>query len=143
MMDPLRIFLGFDFGMMYIGVATGQTLTSSATPLKTIKAKDGIPDWSEIDDLITTWKSTDLIIGLPLNMDDSVQVMTHRAIKFANRLHERFRLPIHLVDERLSTWEANSYLGKNNNLKKDFNKLNAIAAALLIKQYLQQTSSAL
>lgn len=133
------MILGFDFGMKYIGVATGQAITKSATPLTCLRATDGIPDWAEVEQLIVAWKPSILIVGYPLNMDDSVQHLSHSAKKFANRLQQKFKLPIHLVDERLSTWEVKqqlyAYTPKPTN--KQLTEINAKAAALLIEQWLE------
>ena len=73
---PLSILLGFDFGMKRIGVAVGQTVTQSARPLKTIKAKEGVPDWDEIEQLIKIWQPDAFIVGIPLNMDGTEQLLT-------------------------------------------------------------------
>lgn len=136
------MILGFDFGMKYIGVATGQAITKTATPLTCLRAVDGIPDWVEIAQLITTWKPTILIVGYPLNMDDSTQHLSHSAKKFANRLQQKFKLPVHLVDERLSTWEAKQQLyGQSvKPTSKQLAEINAKSAALLVEQWLQEQS---
>jgi len=105
-----QTLLAFDFGMKKIGVAVGQTVTKSATPLNKLPAKDGIPDWGSIKDLINEWKAKALVVGVPYNMDGSEQEITHAAKKFGNRLQERFQLPIYFVDERLTTVEAKSDL---------------------------------
>ena len=140
MTSTSQLLIGFDFGMKYIGVATGQTLTGTATPLTTIRAQDGIPDWSEIEKLIQDWQATALIIGIPLNMDGSQQTMTFRAKKFANRLHGKFKLPIHLVDERLTSWEAKERLNGKNTLEADLDKLNSEAAAIIVEQWLRDNT---
>lgn len=106
------LVLAFDFGLKHIGVATGQPLTGTATPLTTLRARDGMPDFGEVGALISEWRPTRLLIGLPLNMDDSESDMSRRARKFARRLEGRFRVPAELVDERLSSREAHSRLGK-------------------------------
>lgn len=134
--------LSFDFGMKHIGVAVGQTITQTVTPLCTITATDGIPNWAEIDALIERWKPNGIVIGIPLNMDDSEQLLTHCARKFANRLHHRTRLPIHTVDERLSTWEAKNRLKlkilnpKSKKIKKHIQDINAMAASILLEQWM-------
>ena len=132
--------LGFDFGMKYIGVATGQTITKTSTPLTSIKAIDGIPDWLEIAKLITEWNPDALIVGSPLNMDGTTQQLTHNAHKFANRLKHKFKLPLFLVDERLSSWEAKQRLdARNNDLPhKQLLEINAHAAAILVEQWLNE-----
>ncbi|HEY5717466.1 MAG TPA: Holliday junction resolvase RuvX, partial [Motiliproteus sp.] len=78
--------LAFDFGTTRIGVAVGQAITATASPLPWIKAKDGVPDWSQLERLVREWQPDALVVGLPLNMDGSLCEMSHRARKFANRL---------------------------------------------------------
>lgn len=132
------LIMSFDFGMKHIGVATGQSITKTATPLTTISAVDGIPDLQDLTNLITTWRPNTLIVGYPLNMDDSQQHLTKCAQKFANRLKHRFNLPVYMVDERLSTWEAKQRLGiqKDALTRKQLHLVNAEAAAILIEQWL-------
>jgi putative Holliday junction resolvase len=137
-MQAATVILGFDFGMKYIGVASGQTVTKTATAITAIRATDGIPNWDEIAQLITKWQPTVLIVGIPLNMDDSPQLLTHCATKFANRLKNKFKLPVHLVDERLSTWEAKQRLStRDKDLSaKQLQQVNAESAAILVEQWL-------
>lgn len=101
-----NIIMGFDYGTRKIGVATGQLITRTATPIAIIQARDGIPNWSDIEKLIKEWKPAQLVVGLPLNMDGSESEMSIRALKFARRLTGRFNLPHQTIDERLSTREA-------------------------------------
>ena len=98
--------IAFDFGEKRIGIAIGQTVTRTATPLETVPVRRRKPDWGAIDRLIDAWKPDALVVGLPLNMDGTDQGMTARARRFAHRLHARSGLPVHLADERLSTREA-------------------------------------
>lgn len=130
MAKPIRTIVAFDFGMKYIGVATGQTVTRQANPLCCIKARNGVPDWAAIEKLISTWQPQMLLVGLPLNMDDSEQHITNCARNFANRLHARVKIPVSLVDERLSTWEA------KQDQYTTLEELNANAAAILANQWL-------
>jgi putative Holliday junction resolvase len=130
--------LGFDFGMKYIGVATGQKITRTASPLTSLRAVDGIPNWDEIAELIKTWRPEVIIVGYPLNMDDTKQQLSHCAKKFANRLQHKFNIPVNLVDERLSTWEAKQQLAIKTAKPsaKQLNEINAKAAAILVEQWL-------
>ena len=98
--------LAFDFGLRYIGVACGQTITRTATSLTTLRARNGRPDWSELVALVESWRPVRLLVGLPLNMDDTESEMSARARTFARSLGQRTRLPVSLVDERLTTMEA-------------------------------------
>ena len=61
--------VGFDFGTKSIGVAVGQSITSSASILKALKAQDGIPNWSAVEQLLKEWQPERVVVGLPLNMD--------------------------------------------------------------------------
>lgn len=104
-------YLGFDYSLNKIGVAVGQSLTSSATPLSTLTSPHKKPDWQAISILIQQWKPAALIVGLPMNMDGSAQNTTELAKSFGKQLNQRYNLPIHYVDERLSSREASHILG--------------------------------
>ena len=106
MADDIRTLVAFDFGEKRIGSAVGQTLTGTATPLETIRVRGSRPDWDAIDRIIAAWKPDALVVGLPLNMDGTEQWITRRAKRFADGLRSRSGLPVHMVDERLSTREA-------------------------------------
>ena len=139
MAASLQRVLGFDYGTRQIGVAIGQTLTGSANPLKELRARDGIPDWDQIGALLKEWQPDALIVGLPLNMDGSPSEMSARAEKFARRLHGRFQLPVHCVDERLSTFEAKQTLrdsGRGAPTSYRDNPVDSLAAALLLETWL-------
>lgn len=102
--------LGFDFGLKRIGVAVGQTLTGSASPLGVVAMRGGEPDWEGLARIIREWRPASLVVGLPYNMDLSEQEMTQHARRFAEELARRFPLPVHTVDERLSSHEAEAQL---------------------------------
>ena len=91
--------IGFDFGTKSIGVAVGQSITATASALTAISAKEGIPDWLIVENLLKEWQPERLVVGLPLNMDGTEQPLTQRARKFGNRLHGRFGLPVDFQDE--------------------------------------------
>jgi putative Holliday junction resolvase len=107
---PAQTALGFDFGGKRIGVAVGQTVTRSASPLGVVAVRGEEPDWQAIERLVAEWRPASLVVGLPYNMDLSEQEMTGRARRFATGLAERFPLPVHTVDERLSSREAEAQL---------------------------------
>ncbi len=97
---PEGVYIGFDFGYKRIGVAVGQKLTGSASPLSTLNAKLGIPNWDCIQQLLNEWKPMAFIVGLPTAIDDKKLYTTAAAKKFASELSNRFTLPVYLVDER-------------------------------------------
>ncbi len=133
-----QVLLGFDYGLKYIGVAIGQTLTRTARPLKSISARQGIPDWDALDKLIATWKPNALVVGIPIRMDGSEQPLTHRATEFTEQLRAHYQIPVYHVDERLSTVEARSRLfeqGGYKALTKD--AIDSTSAQLILENWLR------
>ena len=112
----IKSLLCFDFGTKRIGVAVGQTITQTATPLQTVRNINNHPDWNNIEQLIDEWQPDALVVGLPLNMMDEVQEMTIASEKFMRQLHGRFHLPVYSIDERLSSFEAAQRTGKTTDL---------------------------
>lgn len=133
------VYLGFDFGFKRIGMAVGQTLTKSASPLPTLDAKLGVPNWSLIEVILKEWKPLALVVGLPTTIDDNILYTTSASRGFARQLRKRFALPVHLVDERLTTVEARSYLFAKGGYRKIKNsEIDSIAACIILEQWLQQ-----
>lgn len=133
-----RTVVGFDFGKKYIGVAVGQEITGSASPLGSVKANDGIPHWDNLEKYLKEWQPDYLVVGLPLNMDGSEQQLTLDAKKFGNRLAGRFGIKVEFQDERLTTADAKERLfaqGGYRNLKKD--NIDAESAKLIIESYFE------
>lgn len=136
----MRTLLGFDYGLKNIGVAVGQELTKTASPLTVIKARNGIPIWDDIEALLTEWKPELLIVGLPLNMDGTEQKMTAAARKFGNRLNGRFQIAVEWQDERLSTFEALEQLGIRSKMQaKNRSDVDRISAQLILQSWFNQT----
>ena len=137
-----QCILGFDFGMRHIGMAVGQLITKSATSLNPIQARDGIPDWAELDAIIKQWPVDSIVIGVPFNMDETEQTITFAARKFARRLHERYQLPVYEVDERLTTVEAKQQLYDSGKCRgKSLNHVDSMAAKLIVEDWLRNPSS--
>ncbi|GAA6205244.1 Holliday junction resolvase RuvX [Thalassotalea sp. SU-HH00458] len=133
-----RTVLGFDFGTKYIGVAVGQELTGTASPLGSIKAKEGIPNQEQLSKFFKEWQPNLIVVGLPLNMDGTNQNVTFAAKKFGNRLANQFKLAVEFVDERLTTADAKEQLfaqGGYRNLKKD--NIDAESARLIIESFFE------
>lgn len=125
--------LCFDFGKKRIGVAVGQTLTRTASPLCTILVNNGVPDWDGVSELIKSWSPDALIVGKPLNMNGSGQKMTTSANRFTRQLEEKFELPVYQSDERLSSYEARLR-------KKADTELDPIAAQAILETWLSENS---
>ena len=127
--------IGFDYGPRKIGVAVGQTITGSASPLTTLRSRDERPDWPRIEALIREWKPDAAVVGLPFNMDDSETEIAPRARRFARQISGRFGLPVHLVDERLTSIEARNQLGRN---ATSLEAVDAMAAKLILETWLSE-----
>ncbi|MFT6028292.1 MAG: putative Holliday junction resolvase [Oleiphilaceae bacterium] len=130
-------YLCFDFGLKRFGVAVGTDLLKTASELKPISAKDGIPDWSIIELLVDTWKPDGFVVGLPLNMDGSPSDMSLRATKFGKRLKGRFNKSVSMMDERLSSFEAKAYVKEKTNRYVDFgdHSVDGAAACLILESW--------
>lgn len=129
-----QTLLGFDFGTRRIGVAIGQRITGTARALTTLTARDGQPDWAQVEQLIATWQPDALVVGLPLQLDGTRSEITAAAERFARRLHGRFRLPVHLQDERLSSYTAEQLTEG----PRTRDNLDAAAARIILQDWLDR-----
>jgi putative Holliday junction resolvase len=127
--------LGFDFGTKRIGVAVGQSLTGTAAPLTTLATINGKPDWEAIGALVADWKPAAFVLGFPVDLDGSENDIADRVKKFARQLHGRYHLPVHLIDETLSSIEAERHSGPK---ARSEGRNDAIAAAIILETWLNQ-----
>ncbi|MGL5420590.1 MAG: Holliday junction resolvase RuvX [Plesiomonas shigelloides] len=134
-----RTMMAFDFGTKSIGVAIGQEITATARPIASLKARDGMPDWEQLQKLLNEWKPDLVVVGLPLNMDGTEQPVTACARKFANRLQGRFGQKVVLHDERLSTVEARSHLFASGGFRAlDKGRVDAASACVILESWFEQ-----
>jgi len=124
------LLMGFDFGTGKIGVAVGQTVTRTASALAVIRARDGKPDWDQLDTLVAEWQPQLFVVGLPLNMDDSISEMAEAAKRFGRRLEGRYQTPFSMMDERLTSFEARETATED--------EIDAIAARLILESFMNQ-----
>jgi putative Holliday junction resolvase len=140
MPDTPETILAFDFGLRRIGVAVGQQVTDSASPIGVIANNDEGPDWGRIGDLLREWQPGRLIVGLPLHADGSPSDMSDIVRSFVAEL-ERFEIPVELVDERFSSTEAETYLkhmragGLRGRIGKE--AIDAASAVLIAERWLK------
>lgn len=139
---PLATVMGFDFGTKVIGVAIGQAVTRTASALALLPAKEGVPDWVQVEKLVKEWQPDGFVVGIPLNMDGTETELAPRARKFGNRLTGRFGKPWYPADERLSTREAWDALESQHQQRKQGQRISgdrrvdAVAAALVLTSWL-------
>ena len=109
-MTAVETVLAFDFGLKRIGLASGDTLTRTAAPRRTIAVTRSGPDWNAIAGELRALAPARLVVGAPYNADGSEGALSEHARRFAAELERRFALPVHLVDERCSSLEASAQL---------------------------------
>jgi putative holliday junction resolvase len=124
-----QCFLCFDFGVRRVGVAVGNSLLSSAQPLRTVAA-DGDARFAAIGALIAEWRPDGLVVGVPFHPDGAEHDNTRQARRFARQLQGRFKLPVHEVDERYTTTEA---------LSEGAPDADAAAAAIILTQFFRES----
>ena len=143
MPDTPETILAFDFGLRRIGVAVGQRVTDSATPLAVVRCGDDGPDWGQIARLIEEWQPDRLVVGLPTNTDGTPSQMTSLAEGFIKDLG-RYELPIEPEDERYSSLEAEELLiseraqGARRRIAKE--AIDSTAATLIAQRWLRRNS---
>jgi putative Holliday junction resolvase len=128
----LQTFLAFDYGTKRTGVASGNSLTRTASPQATIAA-EGSARFPLIQARINEWQPDALVVGIPFHPDGASHDNTVRAQKFARQLRGRFGLPVHEVDERYSTTEA---------LASGAKDADAASACIILEQFLRSLSHA-
>ncbi|MBT9496061.1 MULTISPECIES: Holliday junction resolvase RuvX [Zoogloea] len=134
----------FDFGLARIGIAVGETETGHAHPLTAITEEANTARFAAIEKIFAEWKPALLVVGLPTHMDGSEHAMTVRCRRFANQLHGRYGLPVTLVDERLSSAEAEDRLNDAGlqGWRKQKPRLDSAAAQILLLQYFESAKNA-
>lgn len=131
-------FLGIDYGARRIGLSYGDDL-GVATPLPALTEADAAKRWNALIATIAQRRITDLVIGYPLNMDDTAGFKAKEVDAFAARLRAEAKLPVHLVDERLTSYEAESTIAKSK--RRDVRASGVIdsrAATLILQDFLNQ-----
>ena len=132
---PEQSFLCFDYGLKRVGVATGNTLLGQARPLKTLSL-EGQARFDAIADLVRQWQPDALVVGVPFHPDGAEHENTARARRFARQLAGRLGLPVHEVDERYSTVEAQALGGQSETGSSGGAGIDAQAAAVILQQFL-------
>lgn len=131
--------LAFDFGEKFTGVAVGETSIGVAHPLGLITADRDSARMDEVAALVDEWKPALLVVGLPLSMDGTEHELTRRCRRFARRLDARFRLPVELVDERLSSAAAEGALREaGTGGRKHKLRAHQVSAQIILQSYFDE-----
>jgi len=132
------LLLAFDYGTRRIGVALGETVTQSARPLATVAVRGHRPDWEAVGRLIEAWRPQRLVVGLPLDLDGAEQDLSHGARRFGRQLEGRYRLPVDLIDERLTTRVARSRLAEAG---RGRDPVDPVAAQLILEGWFSEAGA--
>ena len=138
-MPATKTILAFDFGLRRIGVAVGQSVTGSASPLAVVANRDTGVDQDAIAALIREWRPTQLVVGMPAHADGSASDMRQPILEFVDAL-KRYGLPVATVDERYTSIEAEQTLkqarasGTRGRISKE--DIDSAAAVFIAERYL-------
>ena len=130
--------LGMDLGTKTLGLATSDKLGIISSPYKVLRHEDVNNLVDEVVALIDELKIDTLVLGYPKNMNNSLGEAVERTMNFKKLLEEKVDIPINLVDERLSTVEAENYLINEDMRREDRKKIiDAVAASIILDTYLR------
>lgn len=130
--------LGIDYGTRRIGLSYGDEL-GVATPLAALVETDEAKRWAALTAVVQQRRATDLVLGYPFNMDGSVGFKAKEVDAFAARLRAEFKVPVHLVDERLTSYEAESSIAKSKRREvRASGIVDSRAATLILQDFLNQ-----
>jgi len=130
--------LGIDYGTKRVGLAQGDEI-GVATPLPALVDADEAVRWRNLGEVIKLRRITDLVLGYPYNMDGSVGFKAKEVDAFAAKLKAAFGLPVHLIDETLTSSEAEATIAKKDRRSvRDSGLVDSRAACLILQDYLDQ-----
>ena len=132
--------LGLDLGTRTLGLAMSDKSNMIASPYKVLRwdGEDYNILFKDLDTIIKDNNITDLVLGLPKNMNNTLGFAAERSMKFKEALESRYEMEVHLIDERLSTVEATNYLlDADVSRKKRKKVVDGIAASIILDTYLK------
>jgi len=130
--------LGLDVGSKTIGLAVSDPLGITAQGLLTIRRKNKRLDFEQLASVIREYQVAEIVIGYPLRMSGIEGVQAERMQRFANEVREKFGLPVHLWDERLTSSQANRLLREFDlSIKKRGKAVDRMAAVLILQNWME------
>ena len=155
--DGFRI-VALDYGRTKIGIAVADSEARVAQPYDTLKRINRNEDMRRLRELAGELSVRQIVVGLPLRLDGSSGEMAEEATRFAQRVHKQIGVPVEMVDERLTSWEAERILeeemgrrivhaetqhGRKKAARASDGKytVDAVAAMVILREYLARTSS--
>ena len=140
----MAVVIAFDFGLKRTGVAVGNTVIGSATPECTISSKDEQPNWDDISKLFKEWQPTQIVVGMPIELDGSENPLKKRIDRFCNQIQGRYNVPVDQENEQFTSIEAAQRLkqlrqsGRKQKVSKD--EVDKIAAAIILENWMKRNA---
>lgn len=137
----MKRYLGLDLGTKTLGIAVSDLTNTIASSLYTIRfdEKDYLSTLDELQNIIDEYKITDIVLGLPKNMNNSIGFRGEETLEYKKILEDRFNLNVIMQDERLTTVEATKYMVEANvTRKKRKNKIDSLEANIILQSYLDR-----
>ena len=131
-------YLGIDYGEVNYGFAIGNSITKNSTTYFSEKIASEKEALKFIENLITEWDLKGIILGYPLNMDDTDSKLSLKVSKFKIACEQLFDINVELEDERLTTWEAKEIMSDKNNLTDKKTTSHALAAKIILDTWLNK-----
>ena len=131
-------YLGIDYGEVNYGFAIGNSITKNSTTYFSEKIASEKEALKFIENLIIEWDLKGIILGYPLNMDDTDSKLSLKVSKFKIACEQLFDIDVELEDERLTTWEAKKIMSDKNNLTDKKTTSHALAAKIILDTWLNK-----
>ena len=138
---PRGSVLAIDYGRKRLGLALSDALGVTARPLAVWLRSNRRGDISRLRETCRTHAVGAIVVGWPLHLDGSPGEMAQEAARFADRLRKDLRLPVQLIDERLSSWEARRS-NADNGSRRTQGRVDDVAAAIILRDYLSRARRA-
>lgn len=130
--------LGLDVGSRRIGIAVSDPLGITAQGLDTLERRNKKTDMAALERVIRQYSVKEIVVGLPLRMSGAEGIQSDKMQLFAEELRKRFRLPVHLWDERLTSAEANRLLRETElSIEKRAKAVDRMAAVLILQGWME------
>jgi putative holliday junction resolvase len=130
--------LAIDYGSRRMGLAVSDLLGITAQGLETLERKNKRSDFARLEKTIREYQVREIVLGNPLRMSGEAGTQSQKVAEFAEELRQRFRIPVHLWDERLTSAEANRLLREAEiSIRKRAQAVDRMAAVLILQSFLQ------
>lgn len=140
----MAVVIAFDFGLKRTGVAVGNTVIGSATPECTLTSNDELPDWEGISKLFKEWQPSQIVVGMPIELDGTENPLKKRIDRFCNQIQGRYNIDVDQENEQFTSIEAAQRLkqlrqsGRKQKVSKD--EVDKIAAAIILENWMQRNA---